>query len=323
MWQYTGANALLGVLPAVIGLAIALPLGVACARWRWFYVPVLPLTTILYAIPSLALFVVLIDYTGLSNTTVIIPLTLFSLCVLVPNVVDGLRSVPQPVRQAATAMGFGPMRRLVRVELPLAVPVIIAGLRIAVVSSISLASVGQLIGVGSLGYFFLDGFQRDFPEEIYVGGAAIIVLAFVCDLLLVGTRRLATPWSRRMSFLSFAWNWLKAPAQWHGSGDIPIRLLQHLGYSGLSLLVAALIALPAGSGSGTPAGAASCGQHRQRLARHPDARPARADGRLIGFSVLTWLSRWSCWPSRRSWSTPTRAWPGSTPACATRPAGWA
>jgi osmoprotectant transport system permease protein len=150
----------------------------------------------LYAIPSLALFVVLIDYTGLGNATVIIPLSLFSLCVLVPNVVDGLRAVPQPVRQAATAMGFGPMRRLVRVELPLAVPVIIAGLRVAVVSSISLASVGQLIGVGSLGYFFIDGLQRDFREEIYVGIVAVIVLALVCDLLLVGTRRLATPWSR-------------------------------------------------------------------------------------------------------------------------------
>ena len=196
LWQYTAANALLGVLPAVIGLAIAVPLGVLCARWRWFHAPVLSLTTLVYAIPSLALFVVLIDYTGLSNLTVIIPLTLFSLCVLVPNVVDGLQSVPQPVRQAATAMGFGQLRRLVRVELPLAVPVIIAGLRIAVVSSISLASVGQLIGVGSLGYFFLDGFQRDFPEEIYVGGAAIIALALICDLLLVGTRRLATPWSR-------------------------------------------------------------------------------------------------------------------------------
>ena len=197
LWQYTAANALLGVLPAVIGLAIALPLGVLSARWRWFNAPVLSLTTLVYAIPSLALFVVLIDYTGLSNLTVIIPLTLFSLCVLVPNVVDGLRSVPEPVRQAATAMGFGQLRRLVRVELPLAVPVIIAGLRIAVVSSISLASVGQLIGVGSLGYFFLDGFQRDFPEEIYVAGLAIIALALICDLLLVGTRRLATPWSRR------------------------------------------------------------------------------------------------------------------------------
>jgi osmoprotectant transport system permease protein len=197
VWQYTAANALLGILPAAIGLAVALPLGVLCARWRWFYAGVLPVTTLLYAIPSLALFVVLIDYTGLSNTTVIIPLALFSLCILVPSVVDGLRSVAQPVRQAATAMGFGPMRRLIRVELPLALPVIIAGLRVAVVSSISLASVGQLIGVSSLGYFFIDGLQRSFPEEIYVGGAAIIILALVCDLLLVGTRRLATPWSRR------------------------------------------------------------------------------------------------------------------------------
>ncbi|HEY2286363.1 MAG TPA: ABC transporter permease [Streptosporangiaceae bacterium] len=198
VWQYTAANALLGVLPAVIGLAVALPLGVASARYpRFVYPPVLSVTTILYSIPSLALFVVLIDYTGLSNTTVIIPLALFSLCILVPSVVDGLRSVAPPVRQAATAMGFGPLRRLVRVELPLALPVIIAGLRIAVVSSISLASVGQLIGVSSLGYFFIDGLQRSFPEEIYVGGAAIILLALVCDLLLVGVRRLATPWSRR------------------------------------------------------------------------------------------------------------------------------
>jgi osmoprotectant transport system permease protein len=196
VWQYTLANALLGILPAILGLAIAIPVGLLCARWRWFYPPVLSATSIIYAIPSLALFVVLIDYTGLSNTTVIIPLTLFSLCVLVPNVVDGLRSVPAPVRQAATAMGFGTLRRLVQVELPLAVPVIIAGLRIAVVSSISLASVGQLIGVGSLGYFFIDGLQRGFAEEIWVGMAAVIVLALACDLLLVGTRRLVTPWSR-------------------------------------------------------------------------------------------------------------------------------
>jgi osmoprotectant transport system permease protein len=194
---YTAANALLGLLPPLIGLVIALPLGIICARYRLFYAPVLSVTTLIYAIPSLALFVVLIDYTGLSNETVIIPLALFSLCILVPNVVDGLRAVPQPVRQAATAMGFGPMRRLVKVELPLAVPIIIAGLRIAVVSSISLASVGQLIGVSSLGYFIIDGFQRSFQEEIWVGIVLIIVLALVCDLLLVGVRRLATPWSRR------------------------------------------------------------------------------------------------------------------------------
>ena len=193
---YTAANALLGLLPPLIGLVIALPLGVLCARWRLVYAPVLSITTLIYAIPSIALFVVLIDYTGLSNETVIIPLSLFSLCVLVPNVVDGLRSVPQPVRQAATAMGFSPMRRLIRVELPLAVPVIIAGLRIAVVAGISLASIGQLIGVSSLGYLFIDGLQRSFPTEIWVGLVLIIVLALVCDLILVSIRWALTPWAR-------------------------------------------------------------------------------------------------------------------------------
>jgi osmoprotectant transport system permease protein len=190
-------NAYLGVVPALIGLLIALPLGIVCVRWKWLYPPVLSVTSVLYALPSLALFIVLIPYTGLTDTTVIIPLTLFSLCVLVPNVVDGLRSVPEPVRQAATAMGFGTLRRLVQVELPIAVPIVIAGLRIAVVSSISLASVGQLIGVSSLGYLIVDGYQRDFLTEILVGGGLIIALALVCDLLLVLARRLLTPWRPR------------------------------------------------------------------------------------------------------------------------------
>ncbi len=160
------------------------------------YPPALGLASAIYALPSLALFVVLIDNTGLGNLTVIIPLTLFSLCILLPNVVDGLRGVPEPVRQAATAMGFGDLRRLARDELPLAVPVVNAGLRVAVVSSISLASVGQLIGVSSLGYFFIDGFQRDFPTEIYVSIFLIIALALICDLILVVAGRLLTPWQR-------------------------------------------------------------------------------------------------------------------------------
>jgi osmoprotectant transport system permease protein len=196
-WQYTWINAWVGVLPALIGLVISIPLGVACVRWRWLYGPVLTATSIIYAVPSLALFVVLIAYTGLNYPTVIIPLTLFSLCVLVPNVVDGLRSVPEPVRQAATAMGFGTWRRLIQVELPVSIPIVIAGLRIATVSSISLASVGALIGINSLGYFFLDGLQRNFNEEIYAAGIAVIVLALAADLLLVGARWLLTPWSRR------------------------------------------------------------------------------------------------------------------------------
>jgi len=195
--QLIWENAYLGIVPALIGLVIAVPLGIVCVRWKWLYPPVLSVTSVLYALPSLALFIVLIPYTGLTDTTVIIPLTLFSLCVLVPNVVDGLRSVPEPVRQAATAMGFGTLRRLVQVELPVAVPIVIAGLRVAVVSSISLASVGQLIGVSSLGYLIVDGYQRDFLTEILVGGGLIIALALVCDLLLVLVRRLLTPWRPR------------------------------------------------------------------------------------------------------------------------------
>jgi osmoprotectant transport system permease protein len=190
-------SAKLGILPALFGLIISVPLGIVCVRWKWLYGPVLSATSVLYALPSLALFIVLIPYTGLTDTTVIIPLTLFSLCVLVPNVVDGLRSVPEPVRQAATAMGFGTLRRLVQVELPIAVPIVIAGLRVAVVSSISLATLGQLIGVTSLGYLLIDGYQRAFLTEILVGGGLIIALALVCDLLLVLARRLLTPWRPR------------------------------------------------------------------------------------------------------------------------------
>ncbi len=196
IWQYTLDNALLGLVPPLIGLVIAVPVGIACVARRWLYPPVLSLTSAIYALPSLALFVVLIDYTGLGNLTVIIPLSLFSLCILIPSVVDGLRGVDESVRQAATAMGFTQLRRLVQVELPLAVPVIIAGMRVAVVSSISLASVGQLIGVSSLGYFFIDGLQRSFPTEIYVGIALTIALALICDLILVFLRVLLTPWTR-------------------------------------------------------------------------------------------------------------------------------
>jgi osmoprotectant transport system permease protein len=152
---------------------------------------------ILYAVPSLALFIALIPAFGLTDTTVVIALTVFSLCVILPNVVAGLRAVPAAVTQAATAMGYGPVRRLVTVELPLAVPVILAGLRVGVVASISLASVGQLIGVSSLGYLFIDGLQRSFPTEIYVGLVLVIALALVCDLILVAVKRALTPWAPR------------------------------------------------------------------------------------------------------------------------------
>jgi osmoprotectant transport system permease protein len=197
IWNLTWENAKLGVLPALYGLIISLPLGFVAARWRWVFPPMLAVVNILYAVPSLALFIALIPAFGLTDTTVSIALTVFSLCVILPNVVAGLQGVPAAVKQAATAMGYGPARRLVTVELPLAVPVIIAGLRIGVVSGISLASVGQLIGVSSLGYLFTDGLQRSFPTEIWVGLFLVIVLALVCDLILVVVRRVLTPWAVR------------------------------------------------------------------------------------------------------------------------------
>jgi osmoprotectant transport system permease protein len=195
--HYLVQNIYVGLLPILFGIVVAVPVGVLCVRYRWTWPPILSLTSIFYALPSLALYTVLIAYTGLTDWTVIIPLTLFSLSVLIPNVVDGLRSVPPPVRQAAIAMGFGATRRTLQVELPLAVPVIIAGLRVATVSSISLVSVGQLIGIGGLGYFFTDGEQRDFTTEIYVGLVLIVALALICDGVLVLARRWLTPWEAR------------------------------------------------------------------------------------------------------------------------------
>jgi osmoprotectant transport system permease protein len=199
IWQLIRANAFLGVVSPLIGLVISVPLGIVAARWRWFWPPVLVIVNVVYAIPALALFIALIPAYGLTNTPVVIALTAYSLCIILPNVVAGLRAVPAPVRQAATAMGYGPLRRLITVELPLAVPVIIAGLRIAVVSSISLATVGQLIGVSTLGYLFVDGLQRSFPTEIFVGLFLIIALALICDLILVGLRRALTPWAATRS----------------------------------------------------------------------------------------------------------------------------
>jgi osmoprotectant transport system permease protein len=195
----TGQNAYLALVPVLIGLVLSLPLGVVCVRFGWLYPPVLGVISVLYALPALALFVALIAYTGLTDTTVMIPLAVYSLAAIFPSVVDGLRAVPEPVRQAAIAMGFGTWRRLIRVELPIAVPVVIAGLRVAAVSSISLVSVGGLIGIGGLGYLFIDGEQRDFSTEIVVGIVLIVILSLVTDTVLVLVRRLLTPWQRGAS----------------------------------------------------------------------------------------------------------------------------
>ncbi|MHC5905878.1 ABC transporter permease [Streptomyces sp. S6] len=186
------------LLPVLAGLVIALPLGQLCVRLKWLYPPVLWVTTVLYAIPSLAFFVVLIDYTGMTELTVMIPLTVYSLVVLVPAIVDAVRSVPQETLAAATAMGFGPVRRYVQVQLPIAVPAIIAGLRVAVASSISLVSVGTLIGnQGALGNLLHDANIYNRPELAWNSVLTSAALAVIVDALLVGLRTLLTPWMPR------------------------------------------------------------------------------------------------------------------------------
>jgi osmoprotectant transport system permease protein len=194
-----GEHLYLSVVPVVLGLVIALPVGIVCARYRRLYGPVLAATSILYAIPSLALFVFLIGITGLRNETVLIPLTLYTLSVLVRNVVDGMRSVPEPVRDAATGMGFGPLRRLVQVELPVAIPLVVAGVRVATVSNISMVSIGSLLGFGGLGQLFTTyGIQLNFfTTAIIVGVVLSVALAVAADALLVGLQRLLTPWAPR------------------------------------------------------------------------------------------------------------------------------
>jgi osmoprotectant transport system permease protein len=186
------------LLPVLAGLLLSLPLAQLCVRYPRFYPPVLWGTTVVYAIPSLAFFVVLIDYTGQTEITVMIPLALYSLVVLVPAIVDGVRSVPQETLAAATAMGMGPVRRYVQVQLPIAVPTIVAGLRVATVSSISLVSVGMLIGnQGALGNLLADANLYHKPDLAAKSVVTTALLAIVVDALLVLLRNLLTPWLPR------------------------------------------------------------------------------------------------------------------------------
>ncbi|MER6405146.1 ABC transporter permease subunit [Streptomyces viridosporus] len=186
------------LLPVAAGLLLALPLAQLCVRFRRLYPPMLGATTVLYAIPSLAFFVVLIDYTGQSELTVMIPLAVYSLVVLVPAIVDGVRSVPGETLAAATAMGFGPVRRYLQVQLPIAAPAIVAGLRVATASSISLVSVGALIGnQGALGNLLAAAQKYDRPELAVNAVITMAALAVLCDALLVLLRTLLTPWMPR------------------------------------------------------------------------------------------------------------------------------
>lgn len=186
----------LTVIAVVGGLVIAIPLGVAAHRYTDLRFPVLGAFGAFYTIPSIALFALLIPATGLSVLTAEIPLIGYNVLILVRNVLVGLDAVPQDVLDAADGMGYRPNARLLRVELPLALPAIFAGLRIATVSTIGIVTITAVIGLGGLGQLILKGLIESFHTPLVVATALCIALALVADLLLFGVQRLAIPWAR-------------------------------------------------------------------------------------------------------------------------------
>jgi osmoprotectant transport system permease protein len=194
--QRLGEHLLLTGLAVAIGCLVALFLTVQVLQRPRLYPPVIWAAGVLYTIPSLALFALLVPITGLSLLTAEIGLVGYTLLFLIRNAVDGVRNVPADVREAATAMGYTPRQRLWRVELPLALPVIIAGIRVATVSTIGLTTVTALIGQGGLGYFILEGLQRFFSTPLIVGAVLSVALAVLADSALVLLQRWATPWTR-------------------------------------------------------------------------------------------------------------------------------
>ncbi|MDQ2837921.1 MAG: ABC transporter permease [Actinomycetota bacterium] len=196
---WLGWHARLSALPLLFGLIISLPLGWLARSYRWLYPPMVSLAGLLYTIPSLALFILLpgiLKTKILDPNNVIVALTIYTVALLVRVVADGLAAVPDEVLQAATAMGYRRFGRLIRVELPIAVPVIGAGLRVAAVSNVSLVSVSALIGVPELGRLFTDGFQVSYQTPILLGILLSVVLALAFDTVIQLLTRLLTPWRR-------------------------------------------------------------------------------------------------------------------------------
>lgn len=192
-----GQHLELTALSVLIGLVIAVPLAVLARRWGWAAGPVLAVTTVLYTIPSLAMFSLLLPVYGLSATLVVAGLVLYSLTLLVRNILAGLRAVPEETRQAARGLGFGPVRLLLTVELPLALPAAMAGLRIATVSAVSLVTIGAIVGFGGLGNLIYAGMNTYFKAQVLTASVLCVLIAVAADLLLLGVQWLLTPWARK------------------------------------------------------------------------------------------------------------------------------
>ena len=193
------AHLYLAGVPLLVGVVVSLPLGWAAKRWSRSYPAIITSTGLLYTIPSLALFVIMPIILGtriLDPVNVVVAMTIYTVALLVRTVADGLRSVPDHIEQAATAMGYKGLRRLFGVELPLALPVIAAGLRVAAVSNVSIVSVASVVGVSQLGDLLVDGYNRIIWGELVTGIVACVLLALVLDLVILAGSRLLTPWTR-------------------------------------------------------------------------------------------------------------------------------
>ena len=180
-----------------LSIVLALPLALIARRLPRLQGTILGTSTAIYTIPSLALFPLLVPFTGISRTTVVIGLALYALTILVRSILSGLAGVPDEVRESAIGLGYGPSRMLLRIELPLALPVMMAGLRVATVSTIALTTVGTLVSYGGLGNLIQDGVQNNFKAELLAASVLCVVLAFALDAVLVLVQWLVTPWNRK------------------------------------------------------------------------------------------------------------------------------
>jgi osmoprotectant transport system permease protein len=187
------------VTSVLLGLAVAVPLALLARRYRKLEGLIVGTTTEIYTIPSLALFSLLVPATGLGVETVVIGLALYSLTILVRNILDGLRSVPADVRESAVGMGYADRRLLWRVEVPLALPTIMAGLRVATVSAVALTTIGAILDYGGLGDLLVDGTRTNFKAQVLATSVLCVLLAVALDLLLVGLQRVLTPWTRAVA----------------------------------------------------------------------------------------------------------------------------
>lgn len=194
--EATTQHVLITLTAVGLGILVAVPLTLLARRFRRTEALVLGASTALYTIPSLALFSLLLPYLGLTTTTVVIGLALYSLTILVRNMLAGLAGVPVDVKEAAHGMGYGSGRLLVKVEIPLALPTIMAGIRVATVSTVALTTVGAIVGFGGLGNLLNESIRTRFKPEILTASVICVLLAVSLDLLLLGAQKLLTPWTR-------------------------------------------------------------------------------------------------------------------------------